>query len=78
MAPNAFESDVPPLKTRVAVVPFGRPKRRLKVQQTQKSFSMIVSAMPRPALVSPNRAARSLAGRQATLSIDIDHRRVGD
>lgn len=49
IAPNALDSDVPPLKTRVAVVPFGRPKRRFRHQQTQKSFSIIVSATPRPA-----------------------------
>ncbi len=49
MVPNALVSDVPPLKTRGAVAPLGRPNRRLKVQQTQKSFSMIVSATPRPA-----------------------------
>jgi hypothetical protein len=73
MASNALESDVPPLKIRVAVVPFGRPNRRLKLQQTQKSFSMIVSATPRPAPVSPKRAARSSVGRRATLSIDIGH-----
>ncbi len=53
MAPNALERDVPPLKTSVAVSFSCRPKRRFKVQQTQKSFSMIVLATPRTVPVSP-------------------------
>jgi LacI family transcriptional regulator len=51
---------------------------RFKVQQTQKSFSIIVLATPRPAPVSPKRAARSSAGRRATLSIDLTRCSVGD
>src|SRR3546814_20311402 len=56
IAPNALERDVPPLKTKVAASFPCRPKSRFKVQQTQKSFSMIVSTTPRPAPVSPKRA----------------------
>src|SRR3546814_4253474 len=78
IAPNALERDVPPLKTKMAASFPCRPKSRFKVQQTQKSFSMIVSTTPRPAPVSPKRAARSVAGRRATLSIEIAQRCVGD
>src|SRR3546814_20705111 len=78
IAPNALERDVPPLKTKMAASFPCRPKSRFKVQQTQKSFSMIVSTTPRPAPVSPKRAARSVAGRRATLSIEIAPRCVGD
>lgn len=53
---------LPTIRLGLAVVPFGSPKTRLRVQQTQKSFSMIVSVTPRPAPVSPKRAARLSAG----------------
>src|SRR3546814_10443050 len=78
IAPNALERDVPPLKTKMAASFPCRPKSRFKVQQTQKSFSMVLSTTPRPAPVSPKRAARSVAGRRATLSIEIAQRCVGD
>ena len=44
---------------------------RLRVQQTQKSFSMIVLAIPRMAALSPKSAARSAEGRRATLSTKV-------
>src|SRR3546814_20362331 len=78
IAPNALERDVPPVRTKMAASFRCRPKSRFKVQQTQKSFSMIVSTTPRPSPVAPKRAARSVAGRRATLSIEIAQRCVGD
>lgn len=76
IAPNALDSDVPPLKTRAAASWRCRLNSRFNVQQTQKSFSMIVLATPRPAPVSPKRAARSSAGSLATLSMDLTRCRV--
>src|SRR4029077_983150 len=70
IAPNAFDKDVPPLKIRVGASFFGISKRRFRVQQTQKSFSMTILATPRTAPVSPKSAARSEVSRRATLSIE--------
>lgn len=68
-----LESDVPPLKTREAVSPFGKAKMRLSVQQTQKSFSMIVLAIPQgTAALSPKSAAVPVKSRRrATLSTKV-------
>src|SRR5579885_2951762 len=78
MAPYALDKEVPPLKTRLANSSPWSAKSRFRVQQTQKSFSMIVFATPRAAPASPNSAARSFGGSRATLSIDVGHHRVGD
>src|SRR5947208_8039114 len=78
IAPNAFDKDVPPLKIRVGASLFGISKRRFRVQQTQKSFSMTVLATPRAAPVSPKSAARSEASRRATLSIARTRHGVGN
>jgi len=78
IALKAFESEVPPLNTSEAVGPFGKLKMRRRVQQTQKSFSMMVFATPRPAPVSPKRAARSAAERRATLSKEVARPEIGN
>ena len=59
IAPYALEREVPPLKTRVGASPFWSSNRRFKVQQTQKSFSMIMLGTPRKAPDLPKTAALS-------------------
>ena len=66
--PCAFESDVPPLKTR----DFPNRdfwKRNFSATQTQKSFSVIVGLIPSRAAASLKMSRRSSAGSRASLSI---------
>jgi len=70
ISPCAFESDVPPLKTR------DLPNRdfwksNFSATQTQKSFSMIVGLIPSRAAASLKMSRRSSAGSRASLSIRI-------
>jgi len=57
------------LKTSLGASACRSSKRRFNVQQTQKSFSMMLLATPRRAPVSPNTADRSDAASRANLSI---------
>src|SRR5260370_778055 len=70
ISPCAFESEVPPLKTRD--FPNGDFwKRSLRTRQTQKSFSMIVGLIPSLDAASEKMSRRSPAGSRASLSIRI-------
>src|SRR5665213_1095326 len=80
ISPCAFESDVPPLKTRDFPNRDFR-NRSFNTTQTQKSFSIIVDLIASCAAASEKMSRRSCAGSRASLSIrsffsDVLDRRV--
>jgi len=65
ISPCAFESDVPPLKTRdLPNRDFWN--RNFSATQTQKSFSIIVGLIPSRAAASLKMSRRSSAGSRAS------------
>src|SRR6266702_8225434 len=61
---------VPPLKT-ICSLSDGSPKRCLRIQQTQKSFSTMAGFIPSRLADSPNKSRLSVADPAAILSMSI-------